>query len=105
MTLRFTRSEVNPNHCFKVVDDRPLILVPYVDNLFPAGTDPLICKSKRELDTEFGMMDYKPVTTQMELNFCAVMLPDLIWEMPLSFLTHSSIDVLGELQSGYMFCN
>jgi len=69
MKLRFTRSEANPNHCFKVVDDRPLILVPYEDELFLTGTDPLIGKSKRELDSKFGMVDCKPVTTPMELKF------------------------------------
>jgi len=39
MKLRFTRSEVDPNHGFKVVDDKPLILVPYEDDLFLTGTE------------------------------------------------------------------
>lgn len=69
MKLRFTRSEVDPNHCFKVVDDRTLILVPYEDDLFLTGTYALICKSKRVLDFEFGMVECKPVTTLMELKF------------------------------------
>ena len=80
MKLRFTRSEANPNHCLKVVDDRPIILAPYEDDrpiiltpyeddLFLTGADPLICKSKRELDSGFGMVKCKPVTTSMELNF------------------------------------
>jgi len=42
MKLRFTRSEDDPNHCFKVLDDKPLILVPYEDDLFLTGADPLI---------------------------------------------------------------
>eukprot|EP00253_Pinus_taeda_P024837 PITA_24837 len=52
-----------------VVDDRPLILVLYVDDLFLTGADPLIYKRKRELDFKFGMVDCKPMTTPMELNF------------------------------------
>ncbi len=69
MKLRFTRSEVGPNHCFRVVDDRPLILVPYVDYLCLAGTDTLIYKSKRELDSGFGMVNCKQMTTSMKPNF------------------------------------
>ena len=91
---------------FKVEDDKPLILVLYVDNLFLTGVDPLIHKCKRKLTSEFemkdlglmhyflglevwqkpgeiflsqgkyvvrilerfGMVDYKPVSTPMELN-------------------------------------
>ena len=48
--LRFTRSETDPNHP-KVVDDRPLILAPYEDDLLLIGADPIICRSKRELDS------------------------------------------------------
>ena len=107
MKLRFTRSEANPNLYFKVEDDKPLILVLYVDDLFLTGANPLIHKCKRELASEFkmkdlglmhyflaqelwqkpgeiflsqgkyvvkilerfDMVDYKPVTTPMELDF------------------------------------
>jgi len=69
MKLRFTRSEADPNHCLKVVDDRPLILAPYEDDLFLTDVDPLICRSKRELDSGFGMVKYKLATTSMDLNF------------------------------------
>ena len=69
MKLRFTRSEADTNHCFKVVDDRSLILVPYEDDLFLTGADSLICKSKRELDSGFGMVNCKPMTTSMKPNF------------------------------------
>eukprot|EP00253_Pinus_taeda_P025854 PITA_25854 len=44
MKLEFTRSEADPNLYFKVEDDKPLILVLYVDNLFLTGVDPLIHK-------------------------------------------------------------
>ena len=107
MKLRFTRSEVDLNLYFKVENDKPLILVLYVDDLFLTSADPLIHKCKRELISEFemkdlglmhyflgsevwqkpgeiflsqgkhvvkilerfGMLDCKPVTTPMELNF------------------------------------
>eukprot|EP00253_Pinus_taeda_P012905 PITA_12905 len=107
MKLGFTRSEVDLNLYFKVEDDKPLILVLYVDDLFLIGADPLIHKCERELASEFemkdlglmhyflrlevwqkpreiflsqrkyvvkilerfGMVDCKPVTTPMELNF------------------------------------
>eukprot|EP00253_Pinus_taeda_P008873 PITA_08873 len=107
MKLGLTRSEVDPNLYFKIVDDKPLILVLYVDDLFIIGVDPLIQKCKRELASEFemkdlglmhyflglevwqkpreifvsqgknvvkrskrfGMVDCKPVTTSMELDF------------------------------------
>eukprot|EP00253_Pinus_taeda_P017376 PITA_17376 len=107
MKLRFTRSEVDLNLYLKVENDKPLILVLYVDDLFLIGADPLIHNCKRELVFEFemkdlgmmhyflglevwqklgeiflsegkyvvkilerfGMVDCKPVTTPMELNF------------------------------------
>ena len=57
MKLGFTRSEVDPNLYFKVEDDKPLILVLYVDDLFLTGSYPLIHKCKRELASEFEMKD------------------------------------------------
>ncbi|MCY6488364.1 reverse transcriptase domain-containing protein, partial [Actinobacillus pleuropneumoniae] len=39
MKLGFTRSEADHNLYFKVEDDKPLILVLYVDNLFLIGAD------------------------------------------------------------------
>ena len=53
MKLGFTRSEVDPNLYFKVEDDKSLILVLYVDDLFLIVADPLIHKCKRELASEF----------------------------------------------------
>eukprot|EP00253_Pinus_taeda_P032628 PITA_32628 len=57
MKLGFTRSEANSNLYFKVEDDKPLILVLYVDDLFLVGVNPLIHKCKRELVSEFEMKD------------------------------------------------
>jgi len=69
MKLRFIRSEADPNLSLKVVDDRPVIPAPFEDDLFLTGADPLICKIKRELDSGFGTVNCKLVTTSMELNF------------------------------------
>ena len=57
MKLGFTRSNVDPNLCFKVDRERPLILVLYVDDLFLIGADPLIQQCKSELASEFEMKD------------------------------------------------
>jgi len=51
------------------VDDRPLILETYEEDLFLTGAYSFICKSKRELDFRFGMVNYKPMTTSMKPNF------------------------------------
>jgi len=61
MTLGFTRSEADPNLYLKVEDDKPLILVLYVDDLFLTSADPLIHKCKRELASEFEMKDLGPM--------------------------------------------
>ena len=88
MKLRFTRSETDPNHYLKVVDDRPLILAPYEKDLFLTSVDPLICRSKRKLDSKCGMINCKPVTTSRILTFRSymVVMSDQIWEMPLNFI-------------------
>jgi len=57
MKLGFTRSEADPNLYFKAENDRPLILILYVDNLFLIGADPLIHQCKKELASEFEMKD------------------------------------------------
>eukprot|EP00253_Pinus_taeda_P028936 PITA_28936 len=57
MKLGFTKSEVNPNLYFKVEDDKPLVLVLYVHDLFLIGADPFIQKCKMELASEFEMKD------------------------------------------------
>eukprot|EP00253_Pinus_taeda_P002189 PITA_02189 len=57
MKLGFTRSEADSNVYFKVEDDKPLILVLYVDDLFLTCANPLIHKCKRELVSEFEMKE------------------------------------------------
>ena len=99
MKLRFTKSEAE-NHCLKVVDDRPLILAPYEDDLFSIGADPLICRSKRELDSECGMINCNTVTTSRILTFESymVVMSDQIWEMPLSFINSFALMFLENLR-------
>jgi hypothetical protein len=41
----------------KVVNDVPMILLLYVDDLFMIGVEPLIIQCKRELAYEFDMKD------------------------------------------------
>ena len=105
MKLRFTRSETDPNHYPKVVDDRPLIPAPYEDDLFLTGADPLICRSKRELDSRCGIINCKPVTTSRILTFRSymVVMLDQIWEMPLSFINSFTLMFLVNFRSNICF--
>jgi len=107
MKLRFTRSETDPNHYLKVVNDRPFILAPYEDDLFLTGADPLICRSKRELDSEYGMINCKSVTTSQILTFKKLYGNDVGPDLGNASEFHKLIrvDVLGELSSGHMFCS
>ena len=57
--LGFTRSNVDPNLYFKVVQGIPLILVLYVDNLFLIGSESLMIECKWELASEFKMKDLR----------------------------------------------
>jgi len=61
MKLGFTRGEADPNLYFKVENDKPLILVLYVDDLFLIGANPFIHKCKRELAFEFEMKCLGPM--------------------------------------------
>ena len=45
--------KLDPNLYFKVDNEKPLILVLYVDDLFLTGVDPLIHQCKREIDSAF----------------------------------------------------
>ena len=105
MKLRFTRSETDPNHYPKVVDDRPLIPAPYEDDLFLTGADPLTCRSKRELDSKCGMINCKPVTASRILTFRSymVVMSDQIWEMPLSFIYSFTLMFLVKFRSNICF--
>ena len=55
MKLEFTRSNVNPNLYFKVIQGIPLILVLYVDDIFLTGSEPSMIECKRKLASNFEM--------------------------------------------------
>ena len=105
MKLRFANSEADPNHCLKVVDDRPFTPTPSKNDLFLIGADPLTCRSKRKLDSGCGMVNCKPVTTSRILTFRSymVMMPDQIWEMPLSFINSFALMFLVNFRPNIRF--
>ena len=47
MSMGFSKSKVNPNIYYKVVEDEPVIL--YVDDLFLTGNEKHIVESKKKL--------------------------------------------------------
>ena len=57
VSLGFTKSDADPNLYHKVVNNEPLILVLYVDDLFLTGNDKLILWCKKKLASEFEMKD------------------------------------------------
>jgi hypothetical protein len=56
-SLDFSKSAADPNLYFKVIENHPLILILYVDDLFLTGEEQLIAQCKRELTSEFEMKD------------------------------------------------
>ena len=57
MSLGFTKSKVDPNLYFKIVDDGQVILLLYVDDLFLTCEEKLITDCKKKLAAEFEMKD------------------------------------------------
>jgi hypothetical protein len=55
--LGFTKSKIDPNLYFKVMNDEPIILLLYVDDLFLTGEENLITDCKKNLIAEFEMKD------------------------------------------------
>ena len=53
----FSKSKVDPNLYYKVVEDEPVILLLYVDDLFLSGNEKQIVESKKKLAEEFEMKD------------------------------------------------
>jgi hypothetical protein len=60
-SLGFTKSKVDPNLYFKVMNNEPVILLLYVDDLFLTGEENLITKCKKKLVAEFEMKDLGPM--------------------------------------------
>jgi protein associated with RNAse G/E len=61
MSLGFTKSKSDPNLYFKIVDDGPVILLLYVDDLFLIGEENLIIDYKKKLAIEFEMKELGPM--------------------------------------------
>src|SRR5713226_8597886 len=57
MSMGFSKSKVDPNLSYKVVEDVPVILLLYVDDLFLTGNEKQIMESKKKLAEEFEMKD------------------------------------------------
>ena len=57
LILGFTKSKVDPNPYLMVVEDEPVILFLYVDDLFLTGKEKQIMESKKKLAEEFEMKD------------------------------------------------
>ena len=55
------KSKADPNLYYKVVDDGPMILLLYVDDLFLTGNEKLITECKKQLTVEFEMKDLGPL--------------------------------------------
>jgi hypothetical protein len=56
-SLGFTKSKVDSNLYFKVMNDEPVILLLYVDDLFLTGEEKLITECKKKLASKFEMKD------------------------------------------------
>jgi hypothetical protein len=56
-SLGFTKSKSDSNLYFKVMNDEPVILLLYVDDLFLTGEENLITEGKKKLASEFEMKD------------------------------------------------
>jgi hypothetical protein len=55
MRLGFSKSHADPNLYSKVIDNAPVILLLYIDDLFIIGEESLIIQCKKELASEFDM--------------------------------------------------
>jgi hypothetical protein len=60
MSLGFTKSKVDSNLSFKVMNDEPVILLLYGDDLFLIGEEKLITDCKK-IVAEFEMKDLGPM--------------------------------------------
>ena len=56
-SLGFTKSKGDSNLYFKIMDNEPVILLLYVDDLFLTGEEKLIAECKQRLAAEFEMKD------------------------------------------------
>ena len=52
-SMGFAKSKFDPNLYFKVIEDEPVILLLYVDDLFLTGNEKQIVECKKKLAEEF----------------------------------------------------
>ena len=57
MSMGFAKSNVDSNLYYKVVEDEPVILLLYVDDLYLTGNEKQIMESKKKLAEDFEMKD------------------------------------------------
>jgi hypothetical protein len=57
MRLGFSKSHADPNLYYKVMDNAPIILLLYVDDLFITGEESLIIQCNKELASKFDIKD------------------------------------------------
>jgi hypothetical protein len=95
-SLGFSKTIADPNLYIKIVQNHPIILVLYVDDLFLTREEHLIAQTMRELSAEFEMKD---------LGFMHYFLGLEVWQKPGEiFLSQSkyAVDVLRRF--GMMDC-
>jgi hypothetical protein len=55
--LGFTKSKADSNLYFNIMDNEPVILLLYLDDLFLIGEENIVAECKKRLAAEFGMKD------------------------------------------------
>ena len=55
--MGFVKNDADPNLYYLMVEDKPVILFLYVDDLFLTGSSRLIGECKKNLATKFDMKD------------------------------------------------
>jgi hypothetical protein len=70
MSLGFTKSKADSNFYFKIMNDEPIILLLYVDDLFLIGEQNLITECKKRLASEFEMKDLGLMHYFLGLEVC-----------------------------------
>jgi hypothetical protein len=69
-SLGFTKSKADSNLYFKVMNDEPVILLLYVDDLFLIGEENLITECKKRLASEFEMKNLGLMHYFLGLEVC-----------------------------------
>jgi hypothetical protein len=69
-SLGFTKNKFDCNLYFKVMNDQPIILLLYVDDLFLTGEVNLITDCKKKIAAEFEMKDLGPMHYFLGLEVC-----------------------------------